>query len=251
MADKIPLKLIDAGSGVGTLAEMASGDTVPLSNLTNALLLVLAGLVAGTNTPITATDTVLSAFENLQAQVTAKAVKGANSDITSLSGLTTALSVAQGGTGQTSIAALLTSLETAGAYGKTNVLGTVSQTSGIPTGALMEYGSNSNGEFWKFASGLMICTAVATFTTSVSNALNGGFYSGAAAPVKNMPATFISLPRVSKEVTTSTSPNDSTGYASISGPPTTSTWNGFYFGELFGRPSQTYILNYMAIGRWF
>lgn len=38
---------------------------------------------------------------NVQTQLDAKALKGANSDITSLSGLTTALSIGQGGTGQT------------------------------------------------------------------------------------------------------------------------------------------------------
>jgi hypothetical protein len=39
-----------------------------------------------------------------------KAAKGANSDITSLSGLTTALSVAQGGTGSTTSAGALSNL---------------------------------------------------------------------------------------------------------------------------------------------
>ncbi|MCU7645660.1 pyocin knob domain-containing protein [Pseudomonas piscis] len=64
---------------------------------------VLTGLSLATGTVIAATDSLLVALGKLQKQVTdlgsTKANKGANSDITSLSGMTTALSVAQGGTG--------------------------------------------------------------------------------------------------------------------------------------------------------
>jgi hypothetical protein len=61
---------------------------------------VLTGLSTLTSTAISAADSVLGAFGKLQAQITARALKGANSDITSLTGLTTPLSVEQGGTGQ-------------------------------------------------------------------------------------------------------------------------------------------------------
>lgn len=39
-----------------------------------------------------------------------------------------------------------------------NILGTVSQLTGNPTGALMEYGSNANGEYWRYAGGQQLCT---------------------------------------------------------------------------------------------
>jgi len=42
-------------------------------------------------------------------------------------------------------------------YKKSNILGTVSESGGVPTGAIIERGSNSNGEFVKFADGTMIC----------------------------------------------------------------------------------------------
>ena len=42
-------------------------------------------------------------------------------------------------------------------YNELNSLGTVSQSGGIPTGALMEYGSNLNGEYWRYAGGMMTC----------------------------------------------------------------------------------------------
>ena len=43
-------------------------------------------------------------------------------------------------------------------YHQGNILGTVSESSGIPTGAVIERSSNSNGEYVKFADGTMICT---------------------------------------------------------------------------------------------
>lgn len=42
-------------------------------------------------------------------------------------------------------------------YTRSNVLGAVSQSSGVPTGALIESGSNANGFFTRLASGLQIC----------------------------------------------------------------------------------------------
>jgi hypothetical protein len=42
-------------------------------------------------------------------------------------------------------------------YSQGNIIGTVSQSSGVPTGAIIEQGSNANGEFVKFADGTMTC----------------------------------------------------------------------------------------------
>ena len=64
---------------------------------------ILNGLTA-TTAELNFTSGVSSA---IQTQIDTKAVKGANSDITSLSGLTTALSIAQGGSAATSAAAAL------------------------------------------------------------------------------------------------------------------------------------------------
>lgn len=40
------------------------------------------------------------------------------------------------------------------------IVGTVSQSGGVPTGAVIERGSNANGEYVRFADGLQICTAL-------------------------------------------------------------------------------------------
>ncbi|MGI1294369.1 hypothetical protein ACIAEU_24470, partial [Enterobacter kobei] len=95
------------------------------------------------------------------------AKKGANSDITSLSGLTTALSISQGGTGAKNAADARTNLGLRSAA-LADVLGTVSQTGGVPTGAVIEKGSNSNGEYVRFADGTQICRMVVSAADAVN-----------------------------------------------------------------------------------
>jgi len=51
-------------------------------------------------------------------------------------------------------------------FNQGNILGTVSESSGVPTGAIIERGSNANGEFVKFADGTQICTSVVQFDIS-------------------------------------------------------------------------------------
>lgn len=70
------------------------------------------------------------------------------------------------------------------AYQKSNILGTVSQAGGVPTGAIMERGSNANGNYVKYADGTLICfvnipptnaatmTATGTFTSYYKNYAN-------------------------------------------------------------------------------
>lgn len=43
-------------------------------------------------------------------------------------------------------------------FARSNLLGTVSQSGGVPTGAVIERGSNANGEYVRFADGTQICT---------------------------------------------------------------------------------------------
>jgi hypothetical protein len=87
-------------------------------------------------------------------------------------------------------------------YHTNNILGAVSQSGGVPTGAIIERGSNANGEYVKFADGTMICTFndtapignshivktfpaafadvdyITNFVFSIGNGLNPSLYSG-------------------------------------------------------------------------
>lgn len=51
-------------------------------------------------------------------------------------------------------------------YHTRNILGTVSQSAGAPTGAVIERGSNSDGEYVRFADGTQICTRTAAMPDS-------------------------------------------------------------------------------------
>ena len=64
---------------------------------------------------------------------------------------------------------------------QTGVVGNVSQNSGIPTGAVIESGSNANGTFIKFPDGTMICNLQALESRSATGVL---------ATAVTFPATF-------------------------------------------------------------
>ncbi|UVL59814.1 phage tail protein [Pseudomonas sp. B21-032] len=52
-----------------------------------------------------------------------------------------------------------------------DIVGTVSQASGVPTGAIIESGTNANGEYVKFANGTLICTAAVVLEFSSATTL--------------------------------------------------------------------------------
>lgn len=62
-------------------------------------------------------------------------------------------------------------------YHQASVLGTVSQSSGIPTGALIERGSNANGEYVRFSDGTQICVRSNLSAANASTALGSIFRS--------------------------------------------------------------------------
>ena len=89
-------------------------------------------------------------------------------------------------------------------YGKTNAVGTVSQSGGVPTGALAEYGSNANGEYWKYVGGMMVCVSKVQLTTNTLSTNMFGSASGnsyIASGAFNFPASFISSPSLSVQST--------------------------------------------------
>lgn len=131
------------------------------------------------------------------------------------------------------------------AYDRSNVLGILTQSGGLPTGPLMEYGTNSGGEFWKFASGLMICAKSAALGASTSAA--GPIFTCAQSVIGSMPAVFASLPYVAPLGISNTSGG---GWGSCYAFWTTSNWgNWAVYTEVSRAGAST--LNLIAIGRWF
>ncbi|WP_152091370.1 hypothetical protein [Pseudomonas aeruginosa] len=57
-------------------------------------------------------------------------------------------------------------------YSRDSILGAVSQSSGVPTGAVIQRGSNANGEFVRMADGTQTCYAVISLLYSANNLLS-------------------------------------------------------------------------------
>lgn len=79
-------------------------------------------------------------------------------------------------------------------YQRTNILGTVSQSGGVPTGAIIESGSNANGTYTKFADGTLVCRIYTSATVSVSISYGTGYYGTLGWP---FPQSFVATPSVS------------------------------------------------------
>lgn len=77
-------------------------------------------------------------------------------------------------------------------YTSGSILGTVSQSGGVPTGAIIERGSNANGEYVRYADGTQICYGSLAIT-NISTATGAVFVSSGY--TWTLPAEFIAAPR--------------------------------------------------------
>lgn len=115
-------------------------------------------------------------------------------------------------------------------YSSGNVIGTVSQSGGVPTGAIIESGSNANGNYVRFADGTQICDLRDT-------SLDSGGKSW------TFPAAFVSAPQVSV-----TCNQDLARFSTTTSGTATSVsfsvWNTAQARVVAGA-------SLMAIGRWF
>jgi len=75
-------------------------------------------------------------------------------------------------------------------FKQSNILGTVSESGGVPTGAIIERGSNANGEFVKYADGTMICTQVTTESVDITQS-RGSIFTMDTDIRQTYPAAFI------------------------------------------------------------
>ncbi|RVD76883.1 hypothetical protein [Pseudomonas koreensis] len=131
-------------------------------------------------------------------------------------------------------------------YSNNNILGTVAQTSGAPTGAIIERGSNASGEYVRYADGTQICWK-RVGTTSV-NAASGALFLSNAVGAGSYPMAFISIPTVTAMACVS-------GYqwalwAANATEPTATAW-GSYYAVAAASTTQGALLNIIAVGRWF
>jgi hypothetical protein len=123
---------------------------------------LVTSIVSG---PVTATDERIAIFDG----ITGRVIKDGGTTISELepARAKATQAEAEAGTGTDvlgwapeqvaqAIAALATEVP-ADVYRRSNILGTVSQTGGVPTGAVFERETNVNGEYVRFADGTQIC----------------------------------------------------------------------------------------------
>lgn len=156
--------------------------------------------------------------------------------------LPTALPVTKGGTGATTVAAARTALGLKSAA-LADIVGTVSQVSSIPTGAVIESGTNANGFYIKYADGTMICRQVGGQSVT-NNAGAGVYYSAAVTFVFPVPFAG-NTPSVSLGTLTA---NGYFVWAAVEGPSTASAITARCVSCI---PTTTAYLCYNAIGRWY
>lgn len=126
------------------------------------------------------------------------------------------------------------------------VVGIVSQSGGIPTGQIIERGSNANGNFIKFADGTLVCYRSDSVTTPIDliTASAGWFFGGLTV---TFPETFISTGGVAV-MHTSSSGGVITTYGVVSISTTNATLR-FMTGT--SSAAVPHFISYVAIGRWF
>lgn len=138
-------------------------------------------------------------------------------------------------------------LGSAQAYNFSNILGTVSQSAGTPTGAIIETGSNANGIYTKFADGTMICTIFIDATAQSWTSASGALFVSTASGIWTYPVAFSTLNNVFGTAFR--------GDATISGVYVSSSSNSSvnYYGwaSVSLNSSSAKSISLLAIGRWF
>lgn len=128
------------------------------------------------------------------------------------------------------------------------ILGTVSQSGGVPTGAIIESGTNANGTYVKWADGTMMCRRREAVTRTL-NGVNGALF-GSASPESALSwaQTFTGVPEVNVSAT-----GDGTVAAIWAGIQTATaslTPTGIMYA-VTSQASKNYSITYTAWGRWF
>ncbi|WP_414438980.1 hypothetical protein [Citrobacter freundii] len=134
-----------------------------------------------------------------------------------------------------------------GAIQRNAMVGAVSQTGGAPTGAIIERGSNSNGEYTKFADGTLICwftRTVESITSSPSGGTTNLYFSSEVG--LTFPATFVGT-------TPTVTPSASLSSGGTSSWPSvrSRSLTGTSLALISNAQNSAAYLGYTAIGRWF
>ena len=142
-------------------------------------------------------------------------------------------------------AAIRTALGTNELYSRDSIVGMVAQLSGVPTGSIIEYGSNANGSYLKFADGTMICAKLHAFPENSNN--NAG-------TVISYPATFASVTTVLGSSSTIASASADSSIVVEAQPNTATSMKAKslqHSASTVSDPTFVVAASLVAIGRWY
>ncbi len=152
--------------------------------------------------------------------------------------------VAKGGTGGTNPALARSGLGLKSAA-IADIVGAVSQSGGVPTGAIVERGNSANGEYVKFADGTMICTSLgrALEFFNPSNLFTRWTY----------PVAFAATPMVLVNQSGSSIPftKQATGCYAYTRTNTSALCSIASVGQFVSSDASAGVLDVVAIGRWY
>jgi hypothetical protein len=126
-------------------------------------------------------------------------------------------------------------------YNQGNILGTVSESSGVPTGAIIERGSNANGEYVKYADGTMICQLRQAWSTGAWSSYGSLYQSGVT--TWTFPVSFVNT-----TYAVNIAGDTALFFFSGSNPTTSSASIRIGFSSI---PATSRTFTATAIGRWF
>ena len=132
-------------------------------------------------------------------------------------------------------------------FNEGNLLGTVSQSGGVPTGAVIQRGSNANGEFVRFADGTQICVRsnISGSSAIAAGASDSGSWT--------YPAAFTSVIYVNANPRSLGSESDTIAAASrLSTSAGLGSGVAFWAAHNYSTNSISNVrIDLVAIGRWF
>lgn len=141
-------------------------------------------------------------------------------------------------------------------YTQSSILGTVSESGGVPTGAGIEEGSNSNGTYVRFADGTQICQVFldgstgGSAATAISTA-SGSMFTSSAFLTWTYPAAFVGSTNLDVNVhgNIRRGSTDATGINIYNVSTSTVTYVPWSSVSLAEADQKSFILT--AVGKWF
>ena len=128
-------------------------------------------------------------------------------------------------------------------FNRGNVLGTVSQSAGIPTGSFIEKGSNANGTYTRWADGTQICVSTTAVASLAITTASGPLFYGSPGVI-TFAAAFSVVPTVTQSVVGA----GGLSWSTLAGVTPTAVSQ---FVLSVSSRTENVSIHTVAVGRWF